>query len=198
MDNEKELSAEESFRLIQSMIEKTKGDAADNIFYFLFWGWLVFMICILQYILMVWVGYEKHYMAWSLLWIGFVVTMVHAWKKKREARAETYMGASMKYLWTAIGISFFVLGCFCAISRLHNCFPLFILLYAIGTFASGFFLKFRPFVAGGIICWILTIVAAFATEEIQVLLTALALLASYIIPGHLLRIRYQKQKQSHS
>jgi hypothetical protein len=46
--NEKELSPQESIELIQTMINKTKGVVADDSFYFLLWGWLVFACCLGQ------------------------------------------------------------------------------------------------------------------------------------------------------
>jgi len=38
---EENLSPEQSLKLIQSMINKTKQDMSDNGIYFLVWGWLL-------------------------------------------------------------------------------------------------------------------------------------------------------------
>jgi hypothetical protein len=49
MDNQPEtLSPEESLQVIRTMIEKAKTTVADNSFYFLLWGWLVFIAALLQ------------------------------------------------------------------------------------------------------------------------------------------------------
>ena len=47
---EESFSPEESLQVIQTMIEKTKSKVVDNSFYFLLWGWLVFIASIGQFI----------------------------------------------------------------------------------------------------------------------------------------------------
>lgn len=103
---ENEFSPEESLRVIQSMINKTKNNAANDAFYFLFWGWLTLIICIIQYVLMVWVKYPKHYYAWSLIWVGVIYFVIHSIIKKDKQKVTTYMDESMKFLWIGLGITF--------------------------------------------------------------------------------------------
>ena len=76
------------------------------------------------------------------------------------------------------------------------CFPFFILFYGLGTFISGKLIRFTPLIIGGIINWILAAVSVHFPYDDQMLFAAGALLTSYIIPGHLLRMRYQKEKNS--
>lgn len=195
MQNDPEnFSPEESLQLIQSMIDKTKSDLADNSFYFLLWGWLVLIACLLQYTLLEFFHSPYHYYAWCLMWIGVIAMVFNIRKEKRAKRVETYIGESMKYLWIGIGISFVAAGWICAFSGWENAFPLFILLYAVGTFVSGCIMKFRPLILGGAVCWGMAIIAAALPYEWQILVTALAVLISYIIPGYLLKRRYRQDK----
>ena len=71
-------------------------------------------------------------------------------------------------------------------------FPFYILMYAIGTFVSGGILKFKPLQWGGTACWVLAVIATYVTYESQILLTAAAILVSYLIPGYLLRSKFNK------
>ncbi|MBS1641042.1 MAG: hypothetical protein JST94_12845 [Bacteroidetes bacterium] len=192
---ENEFSPEESLRIIQSMIDKTKNNVANDAFYFLFWGWLILIICIMQYVLLVWVKYPQHYYAWGLLWVGviYLVFKTAIKNKKQKQKVKTYVDDSMKYLWTGLGITFFILGWICALNEWKNCFSLFIMLYGVGTFVSGCFLKFKPFIIGGIIAWVIALIAATANYQNQLLLTCLALIISYIIPGYMLRYNYKNQ-----
>ena len=48
---EEKFSPQESLRLIQSMIDKTKQDISDNSIYFLVWGWITFVACAGQFVL---------------------------------------------------------------------------------------------------------------------------------------------------
>jgi hypothetical protein len=185
--NKENLTAEESFRIIQSMIDKTKTNLGDNSIYFLLWGWLVFIACLLQYVLMVIVEYPKHYYAWMILIVGVVFSIVYTMKHRRKRGTVTYLGASMSSLWTGLGISFMALPFILAKVGWSYAFPIYILFYATGTFISGGLLQFKPLQIGGIICWMLAIASTFVSYQNQILLSAIAILVSYLVPGYLLR-----------
>ena len=71
-------------------------------------------------------------------------------------------------------------------------YPFFIILYALGTFVSGTILKFRPLIIGGLIAWVLAIVAVFLEYDYQILMAAAAIPISYIIPAYLIQGRRKK------
>ena len=191
MQNENEFTAQQSLQLIQSMIAKTKSNIAESSSHFLILGWLAFIICIAQYILLIGLHSEHHYYAWFFIWIGVIMELITSLRNKKKAKVHTYIGDSMRYLWTGLGITFFATAVICSINHWMNSFPLFIILYGVGTFVSGSFLQFTPFKIGGILCWCIAVAAATFSYEWQILLTSVALLVSYIIPGHLLRKQYQ-------
>jgi hypothetical protein len=184
---DKNFSPQESLRLIQSMIDKTKEDISKNSFNFLLWGWLAFLAILGQYVLKVVFEYRHHYIVWLATFAGLGISIVYN-RKKHRGRARTYIGESMAYLWTGLGISFFILSYLFA--NIEGgwlfCYPFFILLYGLGTFVSGRILKFRPLIIGGIINWILAMISVKFDFDNQMLFGAAALLTSYIIPGHLL------------
>lgn len=194
-NNPENFSPEDSLRLIQAMIDKTRTNLADNSFYFLLWGWLVLIACLLQFTLLKFFHSPYHYYAWALMWVGIIVMIFTIRKEKMTRRVKTYIGDSMIRLWTGIGISFLIVGWICAFSGWINAFPLYILLYATGSFLSGSFMKFRPLITGGVICWALALVAALVPYEWQILVTALAVILSYIIPGYLLKKEYSRQAE---
>jgi hypothetical protein len=117
-----------------------------------------------------------------------IVTIVYSRKRENKA-VTTYIGESMGYLWTGIGISFFVLSFIISNMRedgWYYGYPFFILFYGLGTFVSGKILQFRPLVIGGIFNWLLACVCVFVPYDYQLLIAAAAILTSYIIPGHLI------------
>ena len=69
-------------------------------------------------------------------------------------------------------------------------YPFILILYGIGTFISGNILRFPLLIAGGIACWVLSLISFYVSFEYQLLLIALAVLLSYIIPGHVLKSLY--------
>lgn len=76
----------------------------------------------------------------------------------------------------------------------QHAFPVYILFYATGTFISGGILHFKPLQVGGIICWILAVASTFVSYQNQILFTAAAILASYLIPGYSLKKRVDEEE----
>jgi hypothetical protein len=193
MDNHKEdFSPAESLQIIQTMIDKTKNSVADKSFYFLLWGWLVFIGAILQFVLKVFVGTEKHPMAWNIMFIGIILSLFRRARKK-DIRVKTYVDEGLETIWTCIGIiQILIVFIFMRRGGWENCYTIFILAYSIGCFLTGRLLKFPTLVWGAIACWGLAILSTFASYDMNILLLAAAILISYIIPGHLLRRDYIK------
>ena len=111
-------------------------------------------------------------------------------KKNKKHQVKTYIESYLGYLWLAMGFAMIII--MFVMVKYHNqqSMPFFILLYAIGTFTSGGILQFKPLIIGGSICFILCILAFFVGDYYQLLLIALSVLVSYIIPGHLLKAKY--------
>ena len=188
-------SPQESLRLIQSMIARTRQDMGDNSKHFLLWGWITFVACIAQYVLKNVFDYEKHYLVWVLIIPGIIISTYMGIKEGRTQKAKTYIGDSMKYLWMGMGIGFFVLGMM--LGRMgwnNNGFSFFILLYGLGTFISGKFLQFKPLVYGGLAAWAMAIVSVYFNYDYQILFAAAAILVSYIIPAYLLRYKNESSR----
>ena len=187
---EEKFSPEESLRLIQSMISKTKQDMSDNSIYFLVWGWLTFIACTGQFVLKHIYKYEKHYIVWAVIIIGILFSIYQGRKDEKTMKAKTYVDESIKHLWAGMAISFFVLGMI--LTKLGwgtSIFSFYIMLYGLGTFVSGSIIQFRPLIIGGLIAWALAIGATFASYDYQMLFGAAAILISYIIPDYMLLTR---------
>lgn len=191
---DKNLSPAESLALIQSMIDKTKENISENRMYFLLWGWVIFGAVLLQFVLKTIVHYQHHYMVWLAIIPAAIATAILS-RRKGQAHYSTWIGDSMGYFWMGIGISFFVLSFIISSipSGWLHAYPFFILFYGLGTFVSGKILKFRPLVIGGIINWVLAGLCTFVEYDYQLLITALAILCSYIIPGYLIRNENETQ-----
>jgi hypothetical protein len=195
--NEKELSPQESLQLIQSMINKTKDSVGDDSFYFLLWGWMVFACCIGEFILKVYYHYPNHYFVWWLMPVGGVISGIYGSRQSKKQKVKSFVDDALDYLWIALVLAFIALVFISVGSGAWQTpFTYYILLYAIGTFVSGKLLRFKPLVVGGLINFVLAAVSVRFSYDYQLLIASLAILTSYIIPGHLLRIRHQQQKAS--
>lgn len=193
--NDEEFSPEDSLRLIRSMIESTKSSISDSSHYFLLWGWATLIGCLVQYILLTIFHSPHHYYAWFITPLALMLHFIFVVRDKKRQKTKTFVSEANKYVWITIGFSFAALSFVFSKIGWQYCFPFYILLYGIGTFISGSLLKFKPLQTGGIICLFLVALAPYLRYELQILLSAFAILVSYIIPGHLLRNQYTKAKK---
>lgn len=187
-----EFSPEESLSLITSMIDKARKGISDKSQYFLIWGWGAFLACVTQFILKVVVHYPYHYQVWWVTVPCVLLSVIVSYRNRKKARVKTYVGETMSELWTALCITFFVMSMIFSKLGWEYSYPFFIMLYGLGTFMSGRLLRFRPLIIGGIVCWILAGICVWMKYDYQILFTATALLVSYIIPGHLLRLKFKQ------
>lgn len=185
--NDENFSPQESLRLIQSMISKTRRDISQNGIYYLVWGWITFIACTGQFILKHIYNYPKHYQVWLITIAGIIFSIYQGMRDGKKNKATTYVSESIKYLWIGMGIAYFVLSMI--LTRIGwgtSVFPFFIMLYGLGTFVSGSIIQFRPLVIGGLLAFALSIGATWVTYDYQMLFGAAAILISYIIPAYML------------
>src|SRR4051812_6512110 len=191
MENQ-ELKPEESLQLIELMIRSAQSNVEDSSFYYLIWGWLVFIAATLQYVLMQ-MQYENSFIGWAVFMpLGAVITILYSRKHKSKQGVKTYIDKLMNYVLLAYLISLFIVLFFMSKLQLST-YPMVMMVYGIWLFISGGALKFRPLIFGAIINWILTVVAFFSPFETQLLLLAVAVLLGYIIPGHMLQSKFRKE-----
>lgn len=187
---EKQLTQEESLRIIHEMITTAKNDVKADAFIFLLWGYLVFIASVSQFILAK-MNIENNNFPWLLMPLGGVITIIYSVRKNKTERIKTHVSSFLKYVWIAFSSALFIIMGFHSWGS-GEMLPLIMTLYGIGLFISGGVLKFTPLVIGGIFCWICAIVG-FKIEVIyQLLAIASAVLGGYIIPGHLLKMNNKK------
>lgn len=187
------LSPQESLKLIQVMIETTKHTYSDQSPFFLLWGWAVMTGCLLQYYLKVIADYPKHYYAWFITPAALAIHFFLLSRHRKKEKVKTYISEANTYLWIALGFSFAVLAFLFSKIGWQYCYPFYMLLYAVGTYVSGSLIKFKPLIIGGAACFLLAIITVNLDFDTQILMLALAIAISYIIPGHLLRLQYKKK-----
>jgi len=106
MDNHSEnFSPEESLLVIQTMIDRTKNSVADKSFYFLLWGWLVFVTALLQFVIE---GHRPDTPASGSLESHVHRVIASIWygrKEKGKIRVKTYIDENIRHVWIGIGIS---------------------------------------------------------------------------------------------
>lgn len=196
--SEKEFTPQQSLALINEMINQVKHRYSEDGAMYLLWGWLVFACSVTQFVLVHFVRFERHYLVWMLTWLAVIYQLFYFNRKRRQRRVKTYTNHIVSFVWLTFVILLFLVGFL--IGRLQGdpalyysiVNPCLLALYGMPTFLTGIIIRFKPLVAGGIGCWILSIIAPFIYWDYQLLLVSVAMVIAWIIPGHLLRSRYKK------
>lgn len=183
-----------SIAIIEEMINKTKQRYSDSGFLFLLWGYFVVLAALLNYVLMK-MENEYAFIGWAIFMpLGGLISTIYSFKEKNKPYVKTYSDDVMKYTWTAFGILLAVILIF--MGRLGlNTYPLIMVAYGVPTFITGGVLKFKPLIFGALGSVIIGIVAFNFMFDVQLLLLCAAIIVSYLIPGHLIRIQYLKSSK---
>jgi hypothetical protein len=187
MENEeKTMTGEESLKIITDMINKTKINIRQSSFHLLFWGWLIFACSLSEYLLWKFTGFAHPYYVWLFVVPGVFVSFIYGFMTGRKTKVSTY--ADRLYMWTWMGFLIAATVLFIIQWKRMDLFAPYILLLAgFPTFVSGFVLKFRPLVIGGIIFWIVALFVSFAGPSVAPLGMPFAVIFGYLIPGYMLK-----------
>jgi len=194
MENEeKMMTGEESLRIISEMINKTKVNIRLGSFHLLFWGWLIMTCSLSEFLLMKYTGFTHPYYVWFFAFPGAVVSMVYGIVTGRKATVHTY--ADRLYMWVWMGFLFASIVLFVVHSkRLDTISPYILILAGFPTFVSGFIIKFRPLIAGGVCFWIIALITGVADPSLAPLGMPVAMLTGYLIPGYMLKYKGNHDK----
>jgi hypothetical protein len=195
MEDSKDLTPEASLKVIYNMIEMTKSNIGKNYFYYLFWGYLIAVTCLTEYILMTVVQYQKHYLVWPFLMsLGAIVTLFFQFRQNKHRTSKTFIGTTMGFFWLGWLVSFCILlGFLISWNKYELILPVSMAMYGLGMFVSGGIISFRLLMMGAIMAWISSIIAFYNDYPVQLLIMVGLMIVSYIIPGYMLKLRSKEQ-----
>lgn len=195
---EKKLSGEESLLLIRQMIQVAKDEHREKGDGWLIWGWLLFVASISSAIL----SYAKlgRYVGWvwlGILAIGLIVYALGHLRQQRKEKVHTYVQELLNKIERGFFISLFAIVASIYISNSNFSFGYFYILYAFWMFIHGSAIRFKPLIIGAWVNWAAAI-AIFLVNNFQydMMISALAVLVGYLIPGYMLRAEFRKKMQS--
>jgi hypothetical protein len=199
MMQEENLTERESLEIINSMINQAKNQFSEDGHLYLLWGWMVLICSIGQFVLWHIFHYPWYYAVWWLTWVLVVYQVIYLKRKIKRRRVKTYTEDILSVVWLAFFIPIVLFAAvigniFAAHGKDFYQFidPIFLVIYGMPTFITGFALKFKPLWIGGIGCWVLSVISAFLPGDFQILALAPAMIIAWIIPGYILRARYKK------
>lgn len=210
---EKRLTERESLLLIQQMITMAKKEQRDDGRGWILWGWLLFSASLLT-VANIRFQWFNTFFFWNLFGLAtlfiFGYQLIAKFAGKKEQRVKTYTGD----LFSRLNAGFFICLMFIIVAInigtramavkdgpgemviVNIGFALLINLYAFWILIYGTALNFRPSLIGAYVAWVFGIAALFALDFEKVMwLQAGAVLAGYIIPGHLANREFKRIKR---
>lgn len=191
---EKEFSAEQSLALIEGMINKAKNNYSDDSALYIVWGWVVFICSAGHFMLIKFTSIKRPEYIWMLMFLAVIFQIIFLAKRKKKENIKTYTDEILSYVWISFAVSMCIISVFSGAGKgWIEMYPVLLMLYGTPIFLSGIILRFLPLKIGGIACWCLAVIAQFTESIYLLLLVALAMIAGWIIPGYLLKIKFKKQ-----
>lgn len=192
MENIQERSPQETLQLIESMINKAQNRFGENGVLYLLWGWVILGCSLLHYCMIRWTDIKNPELIWFTTWIAVAYQIFYLARQVKKQTVRTYTDEIISYVWIVFGISggiaTFILG---RSNTWISMYPIILMLYGMPTFLSGAIMRFQPLMFGAVVCWILAVVATFIDPLNTLLLVALAVIAAWIIPGYILKMKYK-------
>ena len=201
---EKQLSEQDSLRLIQEMIHTAKKEQKDDGKSWIIWGWLLFFASFLSFLNQKFHWFNDFFF-WDIFGLCTILLLIYEairyFTSKRIDRVRTYTRDLLEKL--NIGFFIFLLliilsinaGLFSSHGGVHPVygFALLLGLYGFWILVYGAVLNFRPSIIGAYITWGFAFASLFVNKfEHTMLLHAGAVLCGYIIPGHIANREFKK------
>ena len=182
-----QMNETKSLEIIHDMIDRAKGNVADDSAHYLLWGWLVLIGSLSHYTLLRY-DYSMPWLPWVILMpIGGIVAGIIGARQSKRSKSRSHLDKMMSYVWGGFVITMLITLANGYRIGWETAYSVLIALYGLATFTSGGLLKFKPLIFGGISAWIISALSFYQPMEFLLLLMALSMITSYLIPGYLLR-----------
>lgn len=196
MEDEKQMTSDESLQLITQMIQKAKSDYKESGVSALLWGSVITICSVVSFL-----GNYLHEplfdKIWWLTFLAVVFQIIFSIRQTRKRKYKTYNEDAMSGIWISFGASMFLFSYYVNTGRVDHAQTIFLVAYGIPTFATGLTKRFMPMVVGGIICWLLSIANIYTPWPYNILYSALAAQTAWFIPGLILRKRCKDVSEEH-
>lgn len=176
----------QGLEVIRKMILRSKQNYSKEAVPFLIWGWAILLASVLQYLVLTYKWGIKNSYIWIIASVGaFIWTFLYEALRARKKQARTFIDQVMITIW--VGFIIMLIIFFSFATSMTEQIPVIIMMMGWGILITGALMKFKPFIIGGIVNFIITVLAFLITTKVLLLLLAASLLCSYLIPGYMLR-----------
>ncbi len=186
------LSPEKSLELITQVITQARNKFEENGFIYMFWGALIAITSISQFVLLKNEYYEINWYPYLLMPIGAIYSTIYFSKKKRKNK-QNLISKIVSALWIVLSINMMILGFLFANNLKENLIPIILILLSIGTIVSGTSIKSKLLLYSGIFIG-LSAFSCFYLEWIyHPLLMGIVSIITILIPGIILMVQHKRK-----
>lgn len=211
-------------QLITEMISKAKHSYHENGTSAILWGSVVAFCGLINFAELYW-HFDIGFDIWLLTLAAFIPQIFISVRERKNRKFISHTEAAMNTIWIVFTISMFALVFYINVVpnasdhilareglkivaikpngtsyNFHYEVPsaasLLILMYAVPTFATGLAYKFKPMIYASVLCYAFFIVSCFTPTAYDMLLNGLAGIFNWLIPGLILRRRFEKGKEA--
>ncbi|MBK7384139.1 MAG: hypothetical protein IPI81_12565 [Flavobacteriales bacterium] len=185
---DKDLTPEQSLKVIESMIGQAKKSFSRMSFYFLLWGVLLIVAMAATYLLRNGSEAFSQGASWGIAGlIGGILSSIHGAREGRRQPVNNPMDRVIGWIWGAFVITMMIVIA-ASVSNHQDPGGMITLLTGFATFLTGQIMRFKPLIIGGVLFWIAGLAMHFTNDPLT--LTALycgSMFFGYIIPGLMLK-----------
>ena len=220
MENEKNLSPQESLSIIQTMLKKAHSESYNESgTSAIMWG-IVTSVCGFVQAAEIYWNFYIGFDIWLLTVIAIIPQVYISISEVKNKIVRTYEEEFIGAVWIVFALTIFALAAYAHISpnALEKLFSaeknqlliknltdntvqiwhpyalsicsLYLMIYAIPTLMTGLVTKFKPMIAGAILCYILFIISLYTSFTVGMVLMAVSGIFNWLIPGFILRRKY--------
>ncbi len=187
---EQDSDAQKMLAIASEMIARTKSTVVDRSAFYFVWGALLFVACILTYILEQRDPGRDIWLPWAILMpIGGIISVILMGRHRNRAHVQTHSEHTYDGVWLATGIAaaVIVFG-----NPILHYFPpratyvLISILAGIAVYSSGHIMGLLSFKMGGLSWWYGAVIMMLLPDKYYPLIMASIVIPGYLIPGYLL------------
>lgn len=190
-----ELSHSESLALIEEMIHKARNAYHESGTGALLWGSVV-MFCSAVTLANTWWKISWLDQIWLLTLIAVVPQIIISVREAKAQKFKSHTDDAMSGIWISFGVGIFLLSYYAGMIKPAGSACLFLVLYGMPTFATGYTYCFKAMIIGGIVCWAAAIASLYTNDRLDLVLFFVSAFFAWFLPGLILRRDYLKKKKA--
>ena len=186
-----EFTPEESFALIDQVIQRAKNRFEENGFAFILWGALTAFCCFSQaYLIHIGLGVQSWY-PYLLMPLASIFTIVYY--SKKDSRSSNPLNVISSRLWMFTGFNIMILAFGFSAELRSILSTIILLLLGIATAVAGSFIRSKMLLFCGILLNLGAYAAFFIPWKQHSILMGVVALVAFLLPGLLLHYKHKKK-----